>query len=332
MLPKRKTEHAMKKPFWNPRTRLLLTLGLVVLPAAALIVFSALHLKSIQRDRAVEAAFQRDFQQMLMISDKHISKRIYEMVDGARVNFPCPVQGSVSEQLDKILADHPWASQAFVFDKMNGTVLRTQPGRADDPDFESEGAKLKEDVEKYFDIEGEMMLGKLRKAQSKGESPYSAFSNITKRGDRHLYQTILFFPIDAAPENRIALGGVALDPEYLQGNFFPDALNAIMAENGAEPHDSAHPQAGIMVHFYRDYEPIAASSGWDWGKAEVEHKMEGAFPDLTLAIKYRGTTIEAITQRFLRTSYIILGVISLLLIAGLFFTFRSVTKPWSWRS
>ena len=327
MLPKRETEHAMKKPFWNPRTRLLLTLGLVVLPAAALIVFSALHLKSIQRDRAVEAAFQRDFQQMLMISDKHLSKRIYEMVDGARVNFPCPLQGNVSEQLDKILADHPWAAHAFIFDKTNGTALRTQPGRADEPDFESEGAKLKETVEKWFDIEAEMMLGKLRKSQSKGESPYSAFSNMTRRGDKHLYQTVVFFPIDAAPENRVTLGGIVFDPEYLQRNFFPDALNAIMAENGADAqHDSAHPQAGIMIHFYRDYEPLAVSSGWDGGKPEVEHKMEGAFPDLTLAIKYRGTTIEAITQRFLRTSYIILGSISLLLIAGLFFTYRSVNK------
>jgi signal transduction histidine kinase len=327
MLPARETEHAMKKPFWTPRTKLLFTLGLVVLPAAALIFFSAAHLKSIQRDHAVEAAFQRDFQQMLMISDKHMSQRIYEMVDSARVSFPCPVTGNVSEQLNKILADHPWASQAFVFDKMSGTVLRTQPGRADDPDFESEGAKLKEDVEKWFEIEGETMLGKLRKAQSKGESPYLAFSNMAMRGGRHLYQTVIYFPIDAAPPDRIALGGIAFDPEYLQNSFFPEALNGIMAENGADAqHDSAHPQTGVMLHFYKDYEPIAASSGWDGGRPEVEHKMEGAFPDLTLAIKYRGTTIDAITQRFLRTSYIILGVISLLLIAGLFFTFRSVNK------
>ena len=260
----------MKKPFWNPRTRLLLTLGLVVLPAAGLIVFSAHHLESIQRDRAVEAAFQRDFQQMLMISDKHLSKRIYEMVDSARLNFPCPLQDNVSEQLDKILADRPWAAHAFVFDKMKGVSLRTQPGRADDSDFESDGAKLKETVEKWFDIEGEMMLGKLRKAQSKGDSPYLAFSNSAKRGDKHLYQNVLFFPIDAAPENRVALGGIAFDPEYLQRDFFADALNAIMAENGADAqHDSAHPQAGIMLHFYKDYEPLAASSGWDGGKPEI---------------------------------------------------------------
>src|SRR5207302_6017323 len=50
------------------------------------------------------------------------------------------------------------------------------------------------------------------------------------------------------------------------------------------------------------------------------------FPDLVMAIKYQGTTIQAITQRFLRTSYITLGCISLLLISGLYFTYRSVNK------
>jgi signal transduction histidine kinase len=58
----------------------------------------------------------------------------------------------------------------------------------------------------------------------------------------------------------------------------------------------------------------------------VEHKIEGAFPELIMAIRYPGTTIKAINQRFLRTSYIVLGTLSVLLITGLFFTYRSVTK------
>src|SRR5690348_9611375 len=99
----------MKQPFWNARTRMLLTLELVALPAAALVVFSVLHLKSIQRDRAVEAAFQRDFQQMLAISDKRLTQRAYEMVDEARRKFPCPGAPNVAQELDKILTDHPWA-------------------------------------------------------------------------------------------------------------------------------------------------------------------------------------------------------------------------------
>ncbi len=46
----------------NEKTRLLLTLELaVILPAAALVLVSAWHVLHIQRDRAVEAAIQRDF-------------------------------------------------------------------------------------------------------------------------------------------------------------------------------------------------------------------------------------------------------------------------------
>ena len=63
----------MSKRRWNPRTRLLLTLELaVVLPAATLIYFSVAHLNHIKRDHGVEAAIQRDFSQVLAISEKEI--------------------------------------------------------------------------------------------------------------------------------------------------------------------------------------------------------------------------------------------------------------------
>ena len=75
----------------NERTRLLLTLELaVVLPAAALIIASALHLRSIQRDRAVEAAIQRDFSHVLAISEKQINQRAYELLDDVKTEIPGP--------------------------------------------------------------------------------------------------------------------------------------------------------------------------------------------------------------------------------------------------
>ncbi len=65
----------LKRPR-NERTRLMLTLELaVVLPAAALVILSALHLESIQRDRGVQAAFQRDFSQVLAISEKQMNQQ-----------------------------------------------------------------------------------------------------------------------------------------------------------------------------------------------------------------------------------------------------------------
>jgi electron transfer flavoprotein alpha subunit len=55
---------------WNARSRLLVTLELAVaLPASALIVVSVLHLKSIQRDRSVEAAIQREARPWFLAMD-----------------------------------------------------------------------------------------------------------------------------------------------------------------------------------------------------------------------------------------------------------------------
>jgi len=51
-----------KKWQLTDRTRTLLTLELaIVLPAAALMGFSIWNLKHIQRDKAIDAAIQRDF-------------------------------------------------------------------------------------------------------------------------------------------------------------------------------------------------------------------------------------------------------------------------------
>jgi len=306
---------------------MLLTLELVALPAAALVVFSVLHLKSIQRDRAVEAAFQRDFQQMLAISDKRLTERAYEMADEVRHKFPCPSASNADEVLEKILEDHPWAVHAFIFDKTTGTEVRSRSGKTGDSDSSEDGARLQREIQLWFDMEAETLLAKVRKMEAKGDRPYYAFSFPASKGDKHPYQNVVVFPIEAAGKDRIALGGICFDADYLQREFFPETLNSVMADSEADAaRESSHPKIGIILHQYRDWEPIAASQSWDGGEAEVERKTEGAFPDLMLAIKYQGTTIQAITQRFLRTSYITLGFISLLLISGLFFTYRSVNK------
>ena len=47
----------------------------VMLPAAALIATGAWHLINIQRDKAIEAVFQREYQQVLAIAEKRIDAR-----------------------------------------------------------------------------------------------------------------------------------------------------------------------------------------------------------------------------------------------------------------
>jgi signal transduction histidine kinase len=82
----------------------------------------------------------------------------------------------------------------------------------------------------------------------------------------------------------------------------------------------------MMIHSKMDYSPLVASAGWDGGEPEVERNWEGAFPGLTLAMKMHGTTLEAISDRFFRQSFLILGGLSLLLAVGLGVTYRNVSK------
>ena len=73
------------------RFRLMLTLGLaVVLPAAALIYVNFSQLRAFERDKVLEAAIHRDFQEMLAITEKKINKKAYTMTEEVRNLFPSP--------------------------------------------------------------------------------------------------------------------------------------------------------------------------------------------------------------------------------------------------
>src|SRR5579863_3649749 len=123
---------------WDEKTRLMLTLELaVVLPAAALVILSAMHLSSIQRDRGVEAAFERDFNQVLAISEKQLNQKAYELTDDVRAQFPGSGK-ACTETLDRLLATHPYLAHVFVYDPKSGLVFRSQPSRMGDPHFRME--------------------------------------------------------------------------------------------------------------------------------------------------------------------------------------------------
>lgn len=313
----------MKRQFWSPQVRLVLTLGLVILPAAALVWFGFDHLHSIEREHTVQAAIHSEVQMKLAIFDKQLSERAYELADPVRLRFPSPEDENLEKKLDAILAANPWASCAFVYDQSANTVMRLGPQEADNPEVVESTEKFARTIHLWFSEEGEAMLMKMRRLEKSGDPPYVAFSG--SQDIRKDYQSMLFFPVNAAPKDRVVIGGIMFDPPFLK-QFLPESLNAILADPGNHPKGETGPQAAIMLHYAKENTPVAASSGWDGGPPEVEHKVEGAFPDLIIAIRYPGTTIEAITQRFLRTSYIILGSLSVLLIAGLFFTYRGVSR------
>jgi len=315
----------MKKRWrWSERARLVLTLELaVVLPAAALIVFSVLHLNSIQRDRTVEALIQRDFHQVLAISEKQMSKRAFAMVEAVRREFPssgatCP------PALEALLKQHPEAAHLFLYDPHNGWVLRSQPARMHEKDFHAESEDWAKG-ETWLKIEYDGLVKRLQQTEAKGMPPYYFFANWVPRGEKHGYQSAALFLAPRGASEPPAIGGICFDAEFLRDRFFPETLNDLMSHNAAES-QSGHGRAVMMLHIKGESAPLAASAGWEGGAPEVERNLEAAFPGLTLAMKLQGTTLAAIGQRFVRTSFLILGGISLLLAGGILLTYRNVAK------
>ena len=120
---------------------------------------------------------------------------------------------------------------------------------------------------------------------------------------------------------------MVFDAEYLRDRFFPEMLSSCMRSNFAEAKsDKSGSRAGMMVHIRGESDPLATSAEWDGGTPEVERNLETAFPGLTLAIKLHGTTLASLGQRFIRTSFLILGALSVLLAAGILLTYRNVWK------
>jgi signal transduction histidine kinase len=309
----------------NEKTRLLLTLELaVILPAAALVVLSAWHVLHIQRDRAVEAAIQRDFSQVLAISEKQINHKAYELADDVRADLPAPSE-ACGPSLDKILASHPYAAHIFIFSPETGMVFRSQSDRLmKDGSFREEADYLNKMFDGWLKMDFKDLSEKLVHNEKKG-MPYIFETEWVSRGDKKAYQATALFAIPGEKKGTGAIGGIAFDAEYLKDHFFPEMLDDVITRNVNDTQtDKNH--AVMMLRGKYESTALAQSSGWDNGTPEVERNLEGAFPGLTLAIKLRGTTLAAIGERFARISFLSLAALSLVLAGGIALTYRNVTK------
>lgn len=142
------------------------------------------------------------------------------------------------------------------------------------------------------------------------------------------YTTTAFFVFPTVSKDRTVLGAATFDPHYLKKTFFPQMLNEWASEPWADDQDE---RVALMAYPINpdgghSDKPLATSAGWDEGKAEVTRKMDHVFDGLGLGIKFQGTTVQAIGQRWFIQSLLIIGVLSVLMIGGLVLTYRSVSK------
>jgi signal transduction histidine kinase len=304
---------------------MFLTIELAIgLPAAALIALSIWNLHMIERDKAVEAAIHRDFSQMLKITEKKIVKQTAELIESVRRDFPSE-NDKFAQALDHLFDHRPFVAQLYLYDEKAGWIFRSNPERVWDPGYCLESEERSKYLSTWIAQEAKEMMAILRKREEFENLTYSFYSKVTQKGSGLDYAWFVLFTLPNFSPERVALGGMYFDTQYVRQNLLPHALNGVLQTDLAEQTNSTNPVA-IMAHLKKDKAVFAASEGWDGGDPEVERYTEMVFPGLALAIKFRGTTVAALSQRFLQSNLWIVACLSLLLTGGIWLTFRSVHR------
>ncbi|HEU4711694.1 MAG TPA: HAMP domain-containing sensor histidine kinase [Pyrinomonadaceae bacterium] len=327
----------------NPRIRLVLTLVAVVLPALALIYISFHHVKSIQRDKKVEALIHRDFQYILYSGIKKINEKAYTMTEEARDLFPTDTDSEeqTKQKLAAILEKRPWFAHAFLFEAKKGAIVLSQPGQMNDQEIE-QSARM---YTGWLSLEGPYLVEQIKRRPK----PMVWYSGESAHSGKPRYVTTAIFTVPKlTSKDRLVLGGVSFSSEYLKNTFFPELLAEFTSpkfdENDGsygspafheltQQEISEDKERRLALKVYpaeaqksEPDRPLAVSAGWGNGKPEVTQMLDDPFRGLAMGIKFQGTTAEAIGRRFVRESMIILGVLSVLMIGGLVLTYRSVNK------
>jgi len=323
----------------NTRFRLVLTLGVaVVLPALTLIFVNFQHVKSIQRDKKVEALIHRDFQYLLSNSAKKINQKAYDLTEQARAGFPSDADSDDEKRrkLNLIVEKSPWFAHVFFYDSSKGIVIQPRSGRM----TEKEVADDSRMYTGWFSLEGPYLCEQMRKKSK----PVIWSGAESDKPDGPVYATTAIFSFPHSEPGKVVLGGASFDPQYLKQTFFPQLLGELTSQsfNGdpgqpsaqtLTPEVSEHPDQRLAMMIYPSdalkaefNRPLVTSPGWGNGEPEISYNLDDPFRGLALGIKFQGTTAEAIGRKWVMQSFLILAVLSVLMIGGLVLTYRSVNK------
>lgn len=307
------------------RYRLIITLGLaVLLPAAALIYVNFSQLRSFDRDKALEKTIKLDFQENLGIWEKQMNKKMYAKVEDAKEMFPPPEVevGDQEQVLDQILAKCDCFSHAFIYDR-GEFVWETQ--KSQDKYLYEEREKMVESYRSWFNNKEEY----LSMLETVGKRPHNIGFNWmqTKRADGLGYLLTALFLIPHSEGGGVSVGGLTFDPCYVKNTFFPQMLDEFVKKKNMEQGGN---NLAVIVYTadqmdMSDLKPFA-SAGWDSGKPEATRKFEDVFRGLAMGVKFQGTSLEAMGRTWIRNSFLILGFLSLMMIAGIALTKHIVGK------
>ena len=308
------------------RFRLILTLGLlVVLPAAALIYVNYRQLRDLERDKVLEAAIHRDFQERLALTEKRMNKKIYLMAEEIREVFPSPdmEQPEMGKRLEEILKKTPWVSHVMLFDEKS-FAMQVQPEHHQDTAFRREYERTAETFRRYFGLEGKMLVQGLHKKTR----PFSFYGSMIKRPGGDAYLSTVLFTIPGLSKDRMSLGGFTFDHGYIKKTFFPEMLEEAVKQKSD---DDGGNKLALMIYPIdgeggMEMKPFVASTGWSEGRPEVSRKLDDVFRGMAMGIKFQGTSVAELGKTWVHRSLLILGCLSLLIVGGLVLTRHIVNK------
>ena len=308
------------------RFRLILTLGLlVVLPAAALIYVNYRQLRDLERDKVLEAAIHRDFQERLALTEKRMNKKAYLMAEEFREGFPSPDMEPAErgKKLEELLKETPWVSHVMLFDEKD-FEMHMQPAHLHDTNFRREHERVAENYRRYFGLEGKMLVQSLHKKTR----PFTFTGTFARRPGGDAYLSTVLFTIPGLPKERLSVGAFTFDPGYLRKAFFPEMLEEAVKEKSD---DAGGNKLALMIYPLdgeggMEMKPFVASTGWAEGKPEVSRKLDDVFRGMAMGIKFQGTSVAELGKTWVHRSLLILGCLSLLIIGGLVLTRHIVNK------
>ena len=297
------------------------------MPALTLIFVNFQHVKSIQRDKKIEGLIHRDFQYLLTTSAKKVNGKAYDLTEQAREVFPAETDSDEEKRkkLELILSKSPWLSHAFLFDSKKAVTLERQRERVS----EKQGAEWTKMYGAWLGLESAYLVEQLRKKAK----PITWFSGESVESEGPVYRITAIFTFPHLYGDRPVLGGVGFDPTYLKQNLLPQMLEELTSQMTTQEADDGSAEQRLAMMVYpadtlrsEPDRPFAVSPGWGTGKPEVSHNLDDPFRGLALGIKFQGTTAQAIGRRWVWQSFLILGVLSVLMFGGLVLTYRSVNK------
>src|SRR5438067_5359788 len=175
------------------RFRLMLTLVMaVLLTAAALIYLNFTQLRSFERDKFLQDAIHRDFQEQLAITEKRMSKKAYAKVEDVVGMFPSRTNDDVEKKtkLDEIFSKCACFDHAFAFDGEDLT-FETDPNQMSDKYVREEHDHMVESYRMSFESKDELKW--ISENINKNPEHIIFMPMQTKRADGQAYLLTGFF-------------------------------------------------------------------------------------------------------------------------------------------